>query len=66
MLEAFQLYQEGAGEALTPAEKHFIEDAYDRKGCRCHKNSLSLEERRRVTALGEKMLEWKNTPAGRR
>jgi len=62
MLEAFELYESGAGEVLTPAERRFIEDAHDRKGCRCRRNSLSLEERRRVASLGEKMLEWKSIP----
>lgn len=59
MLEAFDLAQGPARAALTEAEKIFIEDAQDRRGCRCKKNELKLEERIRVCNLGKKMRDWK-------
>lgn len=59
MLEAFELAHGPAREALTPSEQAFIESAEDRKGCRCKKNELTLEERLRVCRLGTKMRDWK-------
>jgi hypothetical protein len=59
MLEAFELATKVGAQALTPAELAFLKDAEDRKGCRCKKNELSLEERMRVCNLGAKMRDWK-------
>ena len=66
MLETFELYEKGAGKVLTHDEQIFIEQASDRKGCRCKKNSLTLAERQRVCVLGEKMRVWYEASTGRR
>jgi len=59
MLEAFELAQGPARVSLTADELAFIESAHDRKGCRCKRNELTLEERTRVCKLGSKMRDWK-------
>lgn len=59
MLEAFELAQKVGAQVLTLDERAFIASAYDRKGCRCKRNELTLEERMRVCALGSKMRDWK-------
>jgi len=61
MLEAFEYAKGPAIEALTDSERAFIESAEDRKGCRCKKNELTLEDRMRVCRLGTKMRDWTTT-----
>lgn len=59
MLECFELSEAVGDKALSHEEVLFMAEARKRKGCRMIKSTLTVEERKRVLALGKRCKEWK-------